>query len=268
MAISIKSLKLACFSPTGTTKRILEAISRGINHDHTDLIDLTVPGERSQKLQTFKDELLVVAVPVYMGRVPALLLEWLNGILADGSPTVCVVVYGNRAYEDALIELNDILIKRGCIPIAGAAYIGEHSYSSSAIPIAEGRPDAGDLDHADYFGQLINKKLGSFKFLDQIPELDIPGNPPDEGATRLWSIDFISVSKDCIQCGICSGRCPVGAIDANKSHLIDNEKCITCCACIKNCPQKARRMKPGPVKNAAMRLGRIHQERKEPDCYI
>jgi len=268
MPVRIRKLKLVCFSPTGTTKRILRGIGQGIDHGTAELIDLTLPGARNHKLQTTEEDLLVVGVPVYMGRVPSILLEWLNGINAMGTPAVCVVVYGNRAYEDALIELEDILKKQGCIPIAGAAYIGEHSYSSSSIPIAKGRPDKSDLDHAEYFGQKIKEKLRSFTTLDQIPELIVPGNCPDGKATRLWSLDFIAVNNQCILCGTCSENCPAGAIDATNSHLIDNEKCISCCACIRNCPQKARTMKSGPVKEAALRLGRLHKERKEPVYFL
>lgn len=210
----------------------------------------------------------MVGVPVYMGRVPAILLEWLNGIHADGSPAVSVVVNGNRAYEDALVELEDILKKRGCIPVAGAAFIGEHSYSSSEIPIAERRPDERDLKDARSFGRKILEKLQSCTSLEHLPELDIPGNIPSEGATEIWNVDFISVGKDCSQCGTCSEKCPVGAIDVTISNLIDKTKCITCCACIRNCPQKARKMKPGPVKDAALRLNRLHNERKEPVYFI
>jgi ferredoxin len=268
MTVRLKSLKLVCFSPTGTAKSILVAVARGINHGNTDLIDLTKPGTRKLKLQTSEKNLLVVAVPVYMGRVPALLLEWLNGIVAYGSPAVCIVVYGNRAYDNALIELGDILIKHGCTLIAGAAFIEEHSYSSSVFPIAKGRPDKKDIYYAEYFGQTINEKLSSVSSIDQIQKVFIPGNCPDGDRTKIWSLDFITVNRACTQCGTCSERCPVGAIDAKNSHLIDKEKCITCCACIRYCPQKAKAMKSGPVKDAAMRLGMLYKERKEPVCFI
>ncbi len=268
MPFKIKTLKLVCFSPTGTSKRILQALAGEINHDTADLIDLTLPGARNQKLHTSARDLLLVAIPVYMGRVPALLLDWLNGITADGSPAVCIVVYGNRAYEDALIELEDILRKRGCIPVAGAAYIGEHSFSSSEIPIAESRPDERDLQHVRSFGREIVEKLRSGISLEHLPEIDIPGNIPRKGVARIWNVDFIAVSKECSQCGTCSEKCPVGAIDATNSNLIDKTKCITCCACIRKCPQKARTMKPGPVKDAALRLNRLYNERKEPVHFI
>ena len=132
--MEIESLKLVYFSPTGTTKTVIQAIANGINHSSVELIDFTLPEKRKEKLQTADNELLIVGVPVYMGRVPAMAAEWLQTIKADNSPAICLVVYGNREYENALIELKDILINVGCLPIAGAAYIGEHSFSSSETP--------------------------------------------------------------------------------------------------------------------------------------
>jgi ferredoxin len=266
--MKIQSLKLVYFSPTGTTKAVVQAIARGINHHNENCIDITRPGARKQSLQTSEDDLLVVAVPVYMGRVPALLGEWLEAIQGHNTPTVCIVVYGNRVYDDALIELKDMLKQCGCKPIAGAAYIGEHSFSRSETPTAQGRPDARDLENAELFGQKIREKLQSFPSAAKIPDVIIPGCHPYRGDSKLWTVDFIAVSNECEQCGICAEVCPVDAIDPENSSLIDTEKCITCCACIKQCPKKARTMKPGLVKDAALRLGTLYKERKEPEFFV
>jgi ferredoxin len=266
--MEIQTLKLAYFSPTGTTKAVVHGISRGMNQCPVEVVDITRPDARKNPLQTSENELLVVAVPVYMGRVPTLIKEWLYSIKAKKTPVVCVVVYGNRVYEDALLELKNIVTKCGCKPIACAAYIGEHSFSSSEMPTAEGRPDAIDLNHAELFGRKIYKKLLSVSSVDHISDLSVPGNYPYGGVTKLWDVDFIAVSDECRQCGICVEGCPVGAIDSENSTLIDIEKCITCCACIKNCPQDARTMKSGLVKDAAMRLNKLYKERKEPAFFI
>lgn len=265
--MNIQSLKFACFSPTGTTKTIIRRVAQGMNL-RAELIDITKPDARKHPLRTSEHEFLIVAVPVYMGRVPALLHDWLHAIQADRTPAACIVVYGNRAYEDALLELNDILTQRGCVPIAGAAYIGEHSFSSSETPTAEGRPDASDLHHAEMFGRKIHEKLLSVSSVEQISKMQLPGNYPYGGMTTLWSIDFIAVDHTCTQCGICAEGCPVGAISRENSAMIDREQCITCCACIKNCPQHARTMKNSPAKDAAMRLHTLYKERKEPVFFL
>ena len=122
--MNIQKLKLVCFSPTGTTKAIIQEIARGINHDNTEIIDITKPEARSVPLKTTEDDLLVIGLPVYMGRVPALLMEWFHLVKSYNTPTVCIVVYGNRVYGDALLELKNIMIERGCKTIACAAFIG------------------------------------------------------------------------------------------------------------------------------------------------
>lgn len=266
--MKIESLKLIYFSPTGTTKAIIQGIARGINHSNVEFIDITKPSARKQALYTSENELLVVAVPVYMGRIPALLNECLNAIEARNTPVVCVVVYGNRAYDNALLELKDILIKSGCKPIAGAAYIGEHSFSSSELPSSVGRPDATDLNNAELFGRKINEKLQSVTSVEQISVIDLPGIYPYGGVTELWKVDFIAINNDCTQCGICAEGCPVGAIDTKNSNLIDIEKCTLCCACIKHCPQKAKSMKAGLMKEAAIRSSKNFNERKEAEFFI
>ena len=180
-----------------------------------------------------------------------------------------MVVYGNRVYDNALLELKDILINRGCKPIAGAAYIGEHSFSSHELPAASvGRPDKSDLSHAESFGQKIIEKLKFVKIVDQISEVNIPGNYPYEGVTKLWDVDFIEVNDECTQCGICNEGCPTGAIDSENSTFIDTEKCTLCCACIKHCPQNAKTMKAGLMKDAAIRVNELFQERKEPEFFL
>lgn len=266
--MDIQALKLAYFSPTGTTKSIVQAIASGIKQDKVELIDVTRLDARKKQLQTSRNELLVVAVPVYIGRVPALLAEWMYMIKADHTPVVCVVVYGNRGYDDALLELKNTMKKSGGIPIACAAYIGEHSFSSSETPIAKARPDTKDLNHAKLFGRKIHEKLLTISSVKQIPDINIPGNYPYRGDTKLWNVDFISINDDCVQCRICVAGCPVGAIHSENVNLIDKGKCITCCACIKNCPQNARIMKPSPVKDAAIRLNKLFKERKEPVLFI
>jgi ferredoxin/flavodoxin len=266
--MEVQTLKLVYFSPTGTTKSVVQGISRGINQYSVEIVDVTDPDTRTKPLQTSENELLVIAVPVYMGRVPALLLDWLQAINAQKTPVVCVAVYGNRAYDDALLELKNIMTKCGCKPIACAAYIGEHSFSSPEIPVAEGRPDAQDLHHAELFGRKIDEKLHSVFSVDQLSDVNVPGTHPYRGDSKLWIVDFIAVSDECTQCGVCAKGCPTGAIDPGNSVLIDTEKCITCCACIKSCPQKARAIKTGLVKDASIRLSTRYKERKEPEFFL
>lgn len=103
--------------------------------------------------------LAVITVPVYGGHVAPLALERMKELHADGAPAVVVVVYGNRAYEKALVELDAFVTKLGFKVIAGATFVGEHSYSSEKYPVASGRPDADDLEYAKLFGEKYVLKL-------------------------------------------------------------------------------------------------------------
>lgn len=266
--MEIKALKLVYFSPTGTTKAVIKSIARGINHANVELIDITKPVNRELTLVTGNDELLIVAVPVYMGRVPSVLSDWLNSIKADNTPTVCVVVYGNRAFDDALLELKDMLVNCGCKPIAAAAFIGEHSFSSANLPSSVGRPDSNDLQLAEMFGRKIYETIKSTSSANLARNIVIPGNFPYGGTKDLWHLDFIEVSTYCQQCGICASGCPVGAIEWENSSIINKDKCTLCCACIKKCPHNARTMKPGPMRDAAIRCHLNFKLRKEPESYI
>ncbi len=205
---------------------------------------------------------------MYRGRVPALIHGWLRAIQGQNTPAVCVVVYGNRAYENALLELTDFAAQSGCIPLAGAAYIGEHCFSHASAPVAQGRPDADDTAHAQDFGRKIREKLRSIDDVSRAPRVAVPRTRSYGGVTELWSLDFSAVDHSCVQYGSCAKLCPVSAIAANDSSLIDQEKCITCCACVKGCPNNARTMKPGPVLDASHRLHEFHGQPKPPQCFL
>jgi len=122
------------FSATGTTEKIVckigEEILGNINSKITiNTIDFTLPESRKNEILFNNEDVVIIGVPVYAGRVPNVLLKYLNSIKGNGALAIPVVVYGNRNYDDALIELNDILELNGFNVIAAGAFIGEHSFS-------------------------------------------------------------------------------------------------------------------------------------------
>ena len=154
----INKIRAVYFSPTGTTRKIVTATAKGLSRTlKTDLeeYDFTLPKTRTQALQFSVSDLVVFGTPVYAGRVPNVLLPYLNTIQGNGALAVPVVLFGNRDYDDALIELRDILENNGLHTIAAGAFVGEHSFSRI---LAKDRPDMKDMDIVDEFVRKICEK--------------------------------------------------------------------------------------------------------------
>jgi len=168
------SIKLIYFSPTGTTEKVLAAIAEGIQVDTVKQLDLTPPEAGIRPFAEMHAELAVIGAPVYGGRIPKDAKYRLQRINANNTPAVIVVMYGNREFEDALLELYNIVVEAGFKPVAGGAFIGEHSFENDSTPISKGRPDIKDLQKATEFGRTIRKKLMIFLivlFQDVIAEV-------------------------------------------------------------------------------------------------
>lgn len=100
-------------------------------------------------------DFVVFGVPVYAGRVPNVLVKYLNTMQGNSATALSIAVYGNRDFDDALMEATDILENSGMKVIAGGAFVGEHSFSTT---LAAGRPDADDLQKAAEFAKLVVEK--------------------------------------------------------------------------------------------------------------
>lgn len=224
------------FSPTHTSAKTARAIGEGIGMGRRIEIDLTT--DQSDNIIEIKDSVAVIAVPVYAGRVAPIALRRLKRLRGNNAPAILVAVYGNRDYEDALVELRDETMRLGFTPLAAGAFIGEHSYSRPGMPIAEGRPDTTDLLAATQFGKDCLAKLEKSDALTPFP---IKGNVP----YRLVGPSTPAApvcTEACFACGECIEICPTHAITLDKEGKIETEVnlCIKCCACVKECPNNAR----------------------------
>ena len=99
--MDIKKASALYFSPTGGTKKIAERIAERVC-ESADFLDVTV---RAQELDFGPEDFVVIAIPVFGGRVPWPFAERLARVRAQGTPAAIVAVYGNRAFDDALLEL-------------------------------------------------------------------------------------------------------------------------------------------------------------------
>lgn len=242
--MKVQRIRMIYFSATDTTKTVVRRIGNHLAQKWNLPVredDFTLPAARETDIVCSADELAVVGVPVYAGRVPNKLLPYVRDcIKGNGTPAVAVVLFGNRDYDDALIELRDVLGANGFCAIAGAAFVGEHSFSDI---LAAGRPDEDDLQLADRFAQDIAEKLETMEQLPAQP-VAVKGNIPFKPYyTPPHAREYLKVkpvlNDNCTGCGLCASLCPTGAIDPQDVRQYRGA-CIKCGACIKKCPQHAR----------------------------
>jgi ferredoxin len=266
--MEIKQVKLIYFSPTGTTLKVLESIAEGINVEDVEHINMTLPEAAQQTVPPFLDELVIIGSPVYGGRLPVDVINRFKQLKASNTLAILIVVYGNREFEDALLELKNLATELGFIPVAGGAFIGEHSFASEEVPIANGRPDSLDVQKAIEFGKKIKEKVTALPSPDVQMELEIPGRFPYEaGGVRSMAVSPVTKEDICTVCGTCAGVCPTAAISIDGRVATQIALCIRCCACIKNCPEGARVMEDGMWKDIANWLNENCRTRKEPQIF-
>ena len=265
--MKINTVKLIYFSPTRTTRKVLEGVAAGIDAESVEHLDLTLPAAE-KGAEAIHADLAILGVPVYAGRVPQTAADRISRLKAKNIPAVIVAVYGNRAYEDALVELQDLAEAAGFTPIAAGAFIGEHSFSKAATPIALHRPDEKDMIEANAFGNRIRNKLDEARDPVNMLSLKVPGNHPYKERHAMPVGSPTTQEVLCTLCGNCADVCPVDAISVGDTVVTDAVRCIYCCACIKICPTDARVMTVPKINEIAGMLSKICADRKAPEYFI
>ena len=243
------------FSPTGGTRRVSEIVCQGMGQE-TLVTDLCVKAADIQLPNIHEEDLAVIAMPVFAGRVPALALERLHcGKIAVSETDFTLLC--NRAYDDALLELQDVASAMGFRVIAAIGAVAEHSIIRR---YGKGRPDADDEQILRQFGaDILSKAVANDCTLPQVP-----GHRPYK---KGGSVPQPKGRRGCNRCGVCAKQCPADAIPLSNPKTVDAAKCISCMRCVSVCPTGARSI--GAVMNflATQGLKKVCATRKENELF-
>ena len=245
----VRNIWAVYFSATGTTEKTVKTIACAaaqVLDAPWQSISFTLSEERREKLQFSTGDLVILGVPVYAGRVPNVLLPFLTEkVIGNGALAVPVVLYGNRNYDDALMELRNILQANHLACVAGAAFVGEHSFSRV---LAAGRPDGEDCALMEGFGQAVGRKVRRLPFTPETA-VAVGGCDPirpyykprdrEGNFINILKVKPVTDMEKCTLCGLCAEKCPMGSIRVDNVAEVAGI-CIKCCACVKGCPTGAK----------------------------
>lgn len=231
----MKNITVACFSPSGGTKRAAELLA-GMLGEVKQWRDLTDPKQRAVGLD--EKDLLLLALPVYAGQIPAVdgLLDELSG---QNTPCILLAAYGNRRYDDALAQMRGKLQENGFCCVGGAAVVTPHIF---APELGAGRPDVQDCALLADFACRIREKLAE----GVQREVGMPGLADPE-PKKAVPVPKSRDRETCVRCGLCARRCPTGAMDTQSLEW-DMARCISCMACVCACPKGALSFDAAPLR--------------------
>lgn len=170
-----------------------------------------------------------------------------------------LVVYGNRAYDDALLELADVVREQGYRVTAAAALVAQHSM----VPeVGRGRPDGEDGQQILSFAKKILAKIAA----EDASPVAVPGNFPYK--TEMDIVATPLSLPACTQCGSCADACPTQAIRLEESVVTEKAQCILCMACTAACPAHARVLPPPMVEKLTQMLSSVRDVRSGNDFFF
>ena len=247
------------FSPTGGTKKVADMLGSAWREEKQE-IDLSVFGKDYTGYVFEKEDICIVGVPSFGGRVPEAALNALGQMKGCGAQAVLAAVYGNRDFDDTLLELKEALTDAGFRCAAASAAVAEHSVMRQ---FGAGRPDEKDRAELQAFTKKIKEKLDGQA---EGKSVRVPGNKPYRSYSGIPLKP--KAGKSCTKCGICAAKCPAGAIPKSNPAEVDKEKCISCMRCISVCPRKARDVNRILRKAASVKMKKTCSGRKENKIYL
>lgn len=254
---------LVYYSATYTTRKIAREIARRLGGNVTEH-DMTCHAQHTGTTELAPDDLLVAGVPVYAGRVPAAAAEAIARFRGNSTPAIVVCVYGNRDYEDALLELKSIVETGGFVAAGAAAFVAQHSIFSA---IAAGRPDDSDIRLIRHFADSCAAALAAAENAAGLGSLTVRGNRPYKtpGVIPLYPS---AEEATCTMCGLCASLCPENAINADEPYRTDTGRCISCGRCVAVCPHNARKFSGTLYEQTLPKFTAAFSARKEPEIFL
>lgn len=246
------------FSPTGGTKKVADILCGALDDSQT-IIDLTDRKWDSETQRFSSRDLCLIAVPSYGGRVPSIAAERIGQFSGNGAKVVLAVVIGNRAYDDTMLELKELAIQAGFLPVAAVCANAEHSMMRQ---FGAGRPDAKDRSELTSFAAEIKARLNKENF----PDLAVPGKKPYVAYSGIPMKP--AASRKCTSCGTCAAACPVGAIPKDAPGKTNKAQCISCMRCVSICPEHARGLNPLITAVGAFAMKKALSSRKNNELYL
>ena len=253
-------IHIVYFSATYTTRSVVQGIARGlggnwVEHDLTNV-------DPAERIEIPSNELLLVGMPVYCGRIPEMAAARLQQFYGDHTKAVAVVVYGNREYDDALLELTRLVEHNGFRTLAASAFIGRHCIFPT---VATHRPDEADeTKMADFAAGCVPLLEDS---VEQFCEIEVPGNQEEycpHKAVRFYP----TPTDNCTNCGTCAELCPTGAISLSDAREVDTSLCIACGRCVLVCSQNGRHFAGEMYAGASEKFTQAYGARKEPEFFF
>ena len=244
------------FSPTGGTKKVADIICGTLEGDFHE-VDLC---SNIEQMSLCEEDICLVSVPSYGGRVPGAAIGMLKNLTGHGAKAVLNCVYGNRAWEDTLTELQDTLEGQGFRCVAALATVAEHSIFRQ---FATGRPDEKDKTELIEMAGKIQDRLDE-DFTGPLVLEGSHGTYKEFGGSPLKPYG----NESCSDCGLCARKGPVAAIDSQNPKATDPEKCISCMRCISICPKGARGVDPELLATISERISPLLGGRKDNHLFL
>lgn len=213
------------FSCSGQSKAVAKDLSERLGFDLYDT--------RSAEEKIFEN--VAIVFPVHCQSYPKPLKNLFKAL--DAKNITLIATYGRAHCGNALYEAAKII--KG--EIVAAAYLpAKHTYCETGETVLVPEDIICKMSSPS---PIKIPKLKKTIFAGLLP------------SARSRMIIKIKKTDKCVNCGICAGLCPTGAIENGKIST----KCIRCLKCVFNCPQNALTVKKSRILRQYLKKARFEE---------